>query len=325
MDYVRLGNAGMEVSRICLGCMGFGGLKTGNFSWTLNYEKSKPIIDRAIDLGINFFDTADVYSDGKSEEILGRAIQGRRDDLVIASKVYNPTGPLPNERGLSTRHIRQEVKRSLARLRTRYIDLYQTHRWDYETPIEETLRALDELVRSGSVNYIGASSMWAWQFAKALYKSDSLGLERFVSMQNHYNLCYREEELEMIPLCREENIALLPWSPLARGFLTGKYGRGARPAGKRYSRDQLLQGRYFRKEDFDVLEETVEVAKEKGATVAQVALAWLLHKGVTSPIVGVSSVSQLEELVESTSISLSPHDLKRLEEPYRRRATEGHV
>jgi aryl-alcohol dehydrogenase (NADP+) len=306
--------------------MSFGGMKSGSFTWTIDYGEAKPIIDRAIDLGINFFDTADMYSEGKSEEILGRAVRGRREDLVIATKVYHPMGRGPNDAGLSRKHIRHEVKRSLERLGMDYIDLYQIHRWDYEAPMEETLRTLDYLVRDGKVNYLGASSMWAWQFAQALDLSERLGLERFVSMQNHYNLAYREEEREMIPLCRSRGVGLLIWSPLARGFLSGKYSRDRRPTGTRYRGDRLLKERFFKAQDFDVVERLIEVAKEKGAAPAQVALAWLLHKpGVVSPIVGVTKLDQLDELVAALEIKLSADDLRRLEEPYRPRAVEGHV
>jgi aryl-alcohol dehydrogenase-like predicted oxidoreductase len=243
--------------------MSFGGVKTGNFSWTLGYEDSKKIIDRAIDLGINFFDTANAYSDGVSEDIVGRALHGRRDDIVLATKVYNPMGMGPNDKGLSRKHMLRAVRASLSRLKTDYVDLYQIHRWDYETPIEETLRTLNDLVHTeGVARYIGASSMWAWQLAKSLYISDRLGLERFVSMQNHYNLAYREEEREVLPLCREEKIGVMPWSPLGRGFLSGRYKRNEKPEGARYSGDQYLKARYFRPEDFDVVERLQAVALE---------------------------------------------------------------
>jgi len=306
--------------------MSFGGVKSGYFAWTLGYEKASPIIKRAIDLGINFFDTADMYSDGRSEEVLGRAVKGRRNELVIATKVYNPMGTGPNDRGLSRKHIRDGIKRSLARLDMDYVDLYQIHRYDYETPIEETLTTLDGLVKDGLVSYLGASSMWAWQFADALAASDRLGLEKFVSMQNHYNLAYREEEREMNPLCMSHGIGLIPWSPLARGFLSGKYKRSGKPSGRRYSSDTLLKQRFFHPADFDVLDRVIEVSKEKKVTPAQVALAWVLHRpGVTSPIVGLSSVEQLEELVASLDVKLTQDDMKRLEEPYRPRAIEGHA
>jgi aryl-alcohol dehydrogenase-like predicted oxidoreductase len=307
--------------------MSFGGVKTGNFVWTLGYEESKKIIDRAVELGINFFDTANVYAEGMSEDIVGRALQDRRNDVVIATKVYNPMGVGPNDKGLSRKHVLRAVRASLDRLRTDYIDLYQTHRWDYETPIEETLKILNDLVHEhGVVRYIGASSMWAWQLAKSLYSSDRLGLERFVSMQNHYNLAYREEEREVLPLCGEERIGVIPWSPLARGFLSGKYRRNERPEGTRYAGDQYLKTRYFRPEDFDVVERLESIAKEKGATNSQVALAWLMNKPfVTAPVVGVTSVAQLEELVGALEIKLSDEEMRRLEEPYKPRVIEGHV
>ncbi len=326
MEYIRLGKSGLKVSRLCIGCMSFGGAKSGSFEWTLGYEKAAPIIKRAIDLGINFFDTADMYSEGRSEEVLGRAVKGRRDDLVIATKVYNPMGPGPNDRGLSRKHIRVGIKRSLERLGMDHVDLYQIHRWDYETPIEETLATLDGLVRDGRTAYIGASSMWAWQFADALAASERLGLEKFVSMQNHYNLVYREEEREMIPLCISKGVGLLPWSPLARGFLSGKYHRNGRPSGRRYKSDHLLKERFFKPADFDVLDRVLEMASAKKVTPAQLSLAWVLHKpSVTSPIIGLSSVEQLEELVAAQDIKLTAGEVKQLEEPYKPRAIEGHV
>ena len=325
MQYVRLGRSGLKVSKLCVGCMSFGGAKSGYFAWTLGYEKAAPIIKRAIDLGINFFDTADMYSDGKSEEVLGRAVKGQRNDLVIATKVYNPMGPGPNDRGLSRKHIRDGMRRSLERLGMDFVDLYQIHRWDYESPIEETLTTLDGLVRDGRVSYLGASSMWAWQFTEALDLSEMMGLEKFVSMQNHYNLAYREEEREVIPLCLSRGVGLIPWSPLARGFLSGKYKRNQEPGGRRYKSDHLLKQRFFRPADFDVLDQVLAVAKEKKVTAAQVALSWMLQRpGVTSPIVGLSSVEQLEELVAAMDVKLSQDETKRLEAPYQPRAVEGH-
>jgi 1-deoxyxylulose-5-phosphate synthase len=326
MEYRALGSSGMKVSRLCLGCMSFGGPDPGSLTWSLGYEDSKRIIDRSIDAGINFFDTADVYSAGKSEEILGNAIEGRRDDLIVATKVYSPMGPGPNDRGLSRKHIRHSIKQSLERLRTTYVDLYQIHRWDYDTPIGETLATLDGLVKDGRVNYIGASSMWAWQFAEALDLSAKMGLESFVSMQNQYNLTYREEEREMIPLCLSRGVGLIPWSPLARGFLTGKYKRGKDGKGKRYEGDSRLKLFYFTDQDYSVVERLAEVAKEKGASSAQVALAWLLHKpGAVSPIIGVTKMDQLDELIEAQSIKLTSDDMKQLEEPYHPRSTVGFV
>ncbi len=234
-------------------------------------DKARPIIKRALDLGINFFDTANLYSNGRSEEIVGELLRGQRDDVVLASKVRLKVGDGPNKEGLSRYHIMKEARKSLSRLQTDRLDLYQIHRWDPETSITETLLALDDLVHIGFVEYIGASSMWAWQFAKALFTSDNLGITRFVSMQNHYNLCYREEEREMIPLCKDQSVGLIPWSPLARGFLTGRYKRRSPPNTSRYRTDKYFAERFFRPEDFDVVERAEEVAAEKGVTVAQIA------------------------------------------------------
>ncbi len=313
MRCVNLGGSGVKVSRICLGCLSFGNAN----EWMIEIEEVRPIIKRALDSGINFFDSANVYSRGRSEEILGELLKGCRDDVVIATKVYNAMGDGPNDRGLSRIHILQQVEASLRSLQTDHIDLYQIHRWDYDTPIEETLKTLDDLVRQGRIRYIGASSMYAWQFVKALWTSDRLGLERFVSMQNHYNLCYREEEREMIPLCIDQQVALIPWSPLARGFLTGKYKRGQTPDSPRFRFDKPFAKRFFRSEDFDVVERVEEIAQEKGVTPAQVALAWLLHKDyVTAPIVGVTKINHLEQAVEALEIHLTSKEVKRLEEPY---------
>ena len=326
MRYTTLGSTGLKVSRLCIGCMSFGGPDSSGFEWTLGYDDSKRVIDRAIDLGINFFDTADVYSNGRSEQIVGRAMEGRRNDIVIATKVGLPTGARPDERGLGRKHVRRNLKRSLANLKTERIDLYQIHRWDYDTPIEQVLRTLTEAVRDdGIIDHLGGSSMWAWQFAKALHTSDRLGLERFKTMQNHYNLAYREEEREMIPLCRDEGIPLMPWSPLGRGFLTGRYRRRAKPSTIRYKIDVYLSRRYFRPEDFDVVERLEELAKEKGVKPAQLALAWLINKrDVASPIVGPTKVEQLEELVGAVDIRLKQDDTRRLEEPYRPHPVLGH-
>lgn len=326
MKYTELGSTGLKVSRLCIGCMSFGGPNAKGYEWTLGYEGSKEIIDRAIDLGINFFDTADVYSNGRSEQIVGKALDGRRDQIVLATKVGLPTGDGPDDKGLGRKHIMRNLKRSLANLKTDRVDLYQIHRWDYDTPIEEVLRTLTGAVRKmQAVDHIGGSSMWAWQFAKALYTSDRLGLERFKTMQNHYNLAYREEEREMIPLCREEGIPTLPWSPLGRGFLTGKYKRKARPQSVRYRTDHLLGERYFRSEDFDVVERLQEIAKEKGVRPSQLALAWLLSKeAVASPIIGPTKLNQLEDLVEAADIRLKSGEIKRLEEPYRPHRVLGH-
>ncbi len=313
MDYTRLGTTGLQVSRICLGTMSFGNSE----EWMVEIDKARPIVKRALDLGINFFDTANVYSNGRSEEIVGDLLKDHRDDVVIATKVRLKVGEGPNSEGLSRYHIMSQVKKSLKRLRTDRIDLYQTHRWDYATPIEETLLTLNDLVRQGWVNYIGTSSMFAWQFAKALAASDHLGIAPFVSMQNHYNLCYREEEREMIPFCKGQGIALIPWSPLARGFLTGRYKRGGKVDTPRYRSDKYFAERFFKPEDFDVIERVEEIAKEKGVTVSQIALAWLLHKGVCAPIIGATKVEHLEDAVSSLDIKLSSDDIRRLEEPYK--------
>jgi 1-deoxyxylulose-5-phosphate synthase len=320
MQYSRLGSTGLKVSRICLGTMSFG----NSSEWMIEIDKARPIIKKALDLGINFFDTANVYSEGRSEEILGELLKEVRDDVVIASKVRHKVGDGVNDSGLSRFHILREIDRSLKRLQTDRIDLYQIHRWDYETPIDETLVALNDLVRGDKVRYIGASSMFAWQFAKALFTSDKLGIARFVSMQNHYNLCYREEEREMIPLCKDQGIALIPWSPLARGFLTGKYKRNQTPQSVRYRSDEILPHRFFKAEDFDVVERAEEIAKEKEVTTSEIALAWLLHKGVIAPIIGATKVEHVEEATASTALKLSSDDMKRLEEPYRLHPILGH-
>jgi len=319
MQYANLGTAGIKVSRICLGCWSFG----NEAPWMIESSEARQIIARAIDLGINFFDTANEYSHGRSEEILGECLKGQREEMVVATKVYFPMGVGPNERGLSRVHVLGQVVGSLRRLQTDYIDLYQTHRWDSATPVEETLRTLDGLVRDGRVRYLGASSMWAWQFLEALHTSDRLGLERYVSMQNHYNLCYREEEREMIPLCKHEGIALIPWSPLSQGFLTGKYRRGWTPDSPRYKASKTFASRYFHPENFDVLERAQEVAKEKGVPVAQVALAWILRK-VTAPIIGATKVRHVEDAAQALELKLDEEDVKRLEEPYKPHPIWGH-
>lgn len=321
MQYSRLGTTGLKVSRICLGTMSFG----NSSEWMIEIDKARPIIKKALDLGINFYDTANVYSNGRSEEIVGELLNEVRDDVIIASKVRQKVGDGVNDSGLSRFHIMREIERSLKRLKTDRIDLYQIHRWDYDTPIEETLVALNDLVRGGKVRYIGASSMFAWQFAKALFTSDMLQIARFVSMQNHYNLCYREEEREVIPLCRDQGIALIPWSPLARGFLAGKYKRNQTPETARYRSDEILAKRFFKEEDFDVVERAEEIAREKGVTSSQIALAWLLHKGVTAPIIGATKVEHVEEAAASTELKLSSDDMKRLEEPYKLHPILGHT
>jgi aryl-alcohol dehydrogenase-like predicted oxidoreductase len=320
MEYVNLGKAGVKVSRICLGCMSFG----SDAAWKVALDKARPIIKKAIDAGISFFDTANVYSLGRSEEITGECLKGYRDDVVVATKVYGVMGDKPNQSGLSRRHIMQQIRGSLKRLQMDHVDLYQVHRWDYATPIEETLRALDDVVREGFVHYIGASSMWAWQFLKGLNTSDRLGLARFVSMQNHYNLVYREEEREMIPLCKQEGIGLIPWSPLAKGFLSGRYKRGEDVKTTRYESDKLLRERFFKPEDYDVVEAVQAIANEKGVTPAQVAIAWLLHKGVTAPIVGPTKVEHVEDAVGAIDIKLNTSDMERLEGKYKPHSILGH-
>jgi len=293
-------------------------------AWKVELDKARPIIKKAIDAGISFFDTANVYSLGRSEEITGECLKGYRDDVVVATKVYGVMGDKPNQSGLSRRHIMQQIRGSLKRLQMDHVDLYQVHRWDYATPIEETLRALDDIVREGFVHYIGASSMWAWQFLKGLNTSDRLGLARFVSMQNHYNLVYREEEREMIPLCKQEGIGLIPWSPLARGFLSGRYKRGEDVKTMRYESDKLLRERFFKPEDYDVVEAVQAIANEKGVTPAQVAIAWLLHKGVTAPIVGATRVEHVEDAVGAIDVKLNTADMERLESKYKPHSILGH-
>ena len=286
--------------------------------WMIELDESRKVIKKAIDLGINFFDTANVYSKGRSEEITGECLRGYRDDVIVATKVREGMGDGPNDSGLSRRHIIAQVKASLARLKMDYVDLYQINNWDCDTPIEETLRALNDVVRAGMVHYIGASNTYAWLFLKALDTSDRLGLARFVSMQNHYNLAYREEEREMIPLCREEGIALIPYSPLARGFLTGKYRREMTPNAPRYQDDVRLGARYFKPEDFDVAETVEGMANDKGVKPAQIALAWLLHKPyIMAPIIGVAKIEQLEEAVNALDIKLNAKEMERLEQCYK--------
>ncbi len=325
MEYVNLGKAGVKVSRICLGCMSFG----DDAAWKIGPTDARKIISKAIDLGVNFFDTANVYSLGRSEEITGECLKEYRNDVVLATKVRFPMGTGPNDSGLSRRHIMQQIKASLKRLQTDWADLYQIHRWDYQTPVEETMMTLNDIVRQGMARYIGASSMFAWQFLKSLHTSERLGLARFVSMQNHYNLLYREEEREMIPLCKEEEIALIPWSPLARGFLTGKYKRGETPKSLRYETDgpdahSYLAERYFKPEDFDVVETVEAVAREKGVSPSQIAVAWLLHKGVTAPIIGATKVTHIEAAVGALGIKLTSDDMTRLEAPYKPHPVIGH-
>jgi aryl-alcohol dehydrogenase (NADP+) len=325
MDYQRLGKSGLKVSRICLGTMTYGSSQWRD--WVLDESESRPFIQRALELGINFFDTADAYSLGVSEEILGRALNDftRREEVVIASKVFFSMGDKPNLGGLSRVHIMQAIEDSLRRLGTDYLDLYQIHRWDPETPIEETLEALHDVVKSGKVRYIGASSMYAWQFSKSLYLADLHGWTRFVSMQNHYNLVYREEEREMGPLCRSEGIGVVPWSPLARGFLSGN--RSPQDWGEtvRAKSDEFAHQMYYQESDFTVVERVVELAQQRGVTPSQIALAWLLHQpGVTAPIIGASKMTHLEEDIAAIDIKLSPEELDTLQEPYQPHPVLGH-
>ncbi|HEX9817082.1 MAG TPA: aldo/keto reductase [Candidatus Thermoplasmatota archaeon] len=314
----RLGKAGAKVTRICLGTMGFGA-KTWR-EWVIESKESVPIIKRALDLGINFIDTADVYSIGESERIVGQAIEGRRDDVVLATKVINPMGPGPNDHGLSRKHIVKGLKDSLERLQTDYIDLYQIHRYDPDTELDESLATLSGLVDQGNVHYLGASTMWAWQFALAASRQREKDWHPFVTMQNHYNLVYREEEREMIPLCRNLGVGLLPWSPLARGFLAGpeKRDNGVR------ARTDGGRAFYRHPQDLEIAKRVDEIAQEKDVSSANIALAWLLHQpGVVAPIVGITRVEQVEDAVEAATLQLSQDELKRLEAPYKPRGITG--
>jgi aryl-alcohol dehydrogenase-like predicted oxidoreductase len=325
MEYVNLGRTGLKISRICLGTMTYG--TTEWRDWVLPEEKARPFIKRALELGINFFDTADMYSLGVSEEIVGRALRdfASRDEVIIATKVYWPMGDDPNQRGLSRKHIMAAIDASLRRLGTDYVDLYYIHRWDYETSIEETLETLNDLVRVGKVRYLGASSMYAWQFTKALYLADMHGWTRFVAMQNHYNLIYREEEREMMPLCRAEGIGVVPWSPFARGFLAGNRTRDHSGETTRAKTDDFAHNMYYQETDFAVVDRVVELAQQKGVSPAQIALAWLLHQpGITAPIIGASKMPHLEEAVAALEITLSPEECAYLEELYQPHPVLGH-
>jgi aryl-alcohol dehydrogenase-like predicted oxidoreductase len=317
MEYVRLGATGLQVSKICLGTMTYG-TPTDRWPWALNEEQSRPFIQKALELGINFFDTADVYSNGASEEVVGRALRdfAPRDEVVIATKVFNAMGPGPNDKGLSRKHIMSAIDASLQRLGTDYVDLYQIHRWDYNTPIEETLEALHDVVKAGKARYIGASSMYAWQFAQALYLADKHNWTRFVSMQPHYNLVYREEEREMLPLCADQKIGVIPWSPLARGLLTGKRSK-ERNETERARTDAFGKSLYSRDDDFAVAARVTEIAETRGLPNAQIALAWMLSKaGITAPIVGASKPGHLEDAVAAVDVQLSADEITRLEELY---------
>jgi 1-deoxyxylulose-5-phosphate synthase len=324
MDYVRLGRTGLKVSRLCLGAMTYG---TSEWRpWVLDEAASRPFIARALELGINFFDTADMYSRGVSEQVLGRALKEEaRDRLVVATKAFYPIADGPNRGGLSRKHLFDAIEGSLRRLGTDYVDLYQIHRFDYDTPIEETLEALHDIVTSGKARYIGASSMFAWQFMKMLAAADAHGWTRFVSMQNHYNLVYREEEREMMPLCREEGIGVIPWSPLARGFLAGNRRREDRGDTIRAQTDDFAHDLYYADSDFTIAERVVEIAGKRGVKPTQVALSWLLaQSGVTAPIVGASKLAHLDEAVAAIDLRLEPDEIAFLEAPYQPHAILGH-
>ena len=336
MEYVRLGKTGLKVSRLCLGCMTYGSAKWRD--WVMDEAAARPFYRQALDLGINFFDTADMYSVGASEEVTGRMLKEmtRRDQVVIATKVYNPMGKGPNERGLSRKHIMEAVDASLKRLGTDYIDLYQIHRFDYETPIEETIDALSDVVKAGKALYIGAPSMHAWQFMKMVGLQRAGGLAQFVSMQPHYNLLYREEEREMLQLCATEGIGVIPWSPLARGFLAGNRKVSDNPkqqaAAKgnaetsRAGTDEFAHMLYYREQDFEVVDRLTATAQRLGKPNAQVALAWMLSKpAITAPIVGATKPHHLEDAVAALSLKLTPEDIKSLEEPYKPKRVMGHT
>ncbi len=317
MDYVKLGRTGLEVSRLCLGCMSYGAPNRGTHPWSLPEEDSRPFIRKALEAGINFFDTANVYSDGTSEEFLGRALRdfAKREEVVIATKVFNRMRPGPNGAGLGRKAILAEIDNSLRRLGTDYVDLYQIHRWDYDTPIEETLEALDTVVRSGKARYIGASSMHAWQFAKALFLQEKHGWARFVSMQNLVNLLYREEERDMLPLCADQGVGVIPWSPLARGRLTRPWDETS----ARSETDEFGKTLWTRTADADrkVVDRVREVATARGVPAAQVALAWVLQKSViTAPIIGATKPAHLDDAIGALSLKLEPAEVAALEEPY---------
>jgi aryl-alcohol dehydrogenase (NADP+) len=325
MDYVNLGKSGLKVSRLCLGMMSYGDRAWR--PWILPEADARPIVARALELGVNFFDTANIYSHGVSEEITGRLLgeMAHREDVVVATKVNAAMAPGPNRGGLSRKHILASIDESLRRLAMDYVDLYQIHRFDDETPIEETLEALDVVVRSGKARYVGASSGHAWQLAQALAVSERRGLARFVSMQNHYNLVYREEEREMMPLCRAEGLGVIPWSPLARGFLAGNRRPGGGGETPRAASDDYAARMYYAEEDFAVVDRVAAVAERRGASMAQVALAWLCQQpGVTSPILGATKLGHLEEAVAALDLKLSDEERAELEEPYKPHRVLGH-
>ncbi|MFT3890049.1 MAG: aldo/keto reductase [Anaerolineales bacterium] len=317
MEYVRLGSTGLKVSRVCLGCMSYGQAEQGS-GWELDEEQSRPYIQRALELGINFFDIADVYCNGTSESVVGRALRdfaASRDEIVVATKVHFPMGKGPNDWGNSRKHMMSAIDASLKRLGMDYVDLYQIHRWDYETPIEETIETLHDIVRAGKVRYIGGSAMFAWQFAKAQYTADLHGWTRFVSMQNHYNLIYREEEREMIPFCQDQGVGVIPFSPLARGVLARK---ASQEETLRYQSDSLAKSRYAQEDNLTTVERVSEIAEARGIPMAQVALAWMYSKpAVNSPVIGATKPHHLDDAVAALSVHLTEEEIKRLEEPYR--------
>jgi len=325
MEYVKFGNTGMKVSKICLGTMTYG-RPNDRWQWALNEEQSRPFIRKALEVGINFFDTADIYSYGASESVLGSALKEftRREEVVIATKVFNPMSDDPNDRGLSRKHIMSSIDASLKRLKTDYVDLYQIHRWDYDTPIEETMEALHDIVKAGKARYIGASSMYSWQFAKALYVADLHGWTRFVSMQPHYNLLYREEEREMIPLCQDQKIAVIPWSPLARGLLTGNRTKD-RNETMRARTDEFGKSLYNVGSDFEIIGRLTEIATQRELPNARIALAWMFSKSfITAPIIGASKPGHLEDAVAALAIKLTRDEINLLEELYQPHPVLGH-
>ena len=327
MQYTNLGKTGLKVSRLCLGMMTYGSKQWRE--WMLDEEQAKPFVKRALDAGINFFDTADVYSLGESEKITGNVLRHfgvKRENVIVATKVFSTMSEDVNDRGLSRKHIMDSIDKSLKRLQMEYVDLYQIHRWDYNTPIEETMEALNDVVRAGKARYIGASSMFAWQFMKALHVSEMNGWSKFVSMQNHYNLVYREEEREMIPLCKDQGIGLIPWSPMARGFFAGNRKRGGGGETTRAQSDPFANELYFREEDFVIAERAAEVAKSHNASASQVALAWVLNKPhIAAPIIGSSKIEHMDQAIAALEIKLTADEIQLLEELYQPHPILGHA
>lgn len=322
MKYVPLGKTGISVSRLTLGMMSFGNTQ----EWHLELDAAKPLVEKAIDLGINFFDTANVYSTGRSEEITGELLKGYRDDVVLATKVRFQMGQGVNQKGLNRKHMFNQIEASLDRLQTDYIDLYQIHRWDYLVDVENLMRSLNHLIDQGATLHVGASSMYAWELAKAQYTAENLGLEKFATMQNHYNAIYREEEREVIPFCIDQGMGIIPWSPLARGFLSGKYTTNSKNDSARIRSDPYLRRRYFDPNDFIILEKLQEISTTEDISIPQVALAWLLHQpGVTAPIIGVTKIKHLEEAVGATEIQLNSDYIRQINELYRPKPIIGHA